>query len=524
MTNTAVGALLPLYVAVPLVVVAVLVVLRGHPLVRSTLTVGTLGAMLAGAVLLVVATAGGEVFAHRLALWPNGISIPFVVDTFSALVLAVACLLMLVCLQFAIVTREARGHFFSPFVLVLGTGVSGALLTADLFNLFVFIEVMLLPSYGLLIMMSNRRSINGGRLYVTVNLLASTLFLMGVGLIYAVTGTVNLAELRGAAAESTTVAVAAGVALSALAVKAAVFPVHGWLARTYTFTSPSVTALFSGLHTKVAVYAIYRVYAVVFDGDSTYLWIALLITSLTMAVGVFGAMGEKTTRSVLVFHMVSQIGYILVGVGLFTVLGLTAGIFYLLHHMIVKASLFLSTGALEETYGTGEIDRLGGMAKREPVIAVAFIAAALSLAGLPPFSGFVAKLSLITAAVADGAIIVAVVALVVSLFTILSMLKIWDGVFNGTEPEGLEEHAIEYSAGLQHPLAPDPDHPEVLAAVEVAARSRIRVPLTLALPGIILACVTLGLGLGAQGLLALSEQAALGLLDTTTYVEAVLAP
>ena len=519
-----IGTLLPLYTAVPLLVVGLLIVLRHHAPLRHALTLGTLGAMLVGAVLLVIATADGAAYAHRLALWPNGISIPFVVDTFSALVLTVACLLMVVCVQFAIVTREARGHFFSPFVLVLAAGVSGALLTADLFNLFVFIEVMLLPSYGLLIMMSNLSSINGGRLYVTVNLLASTLFLMGVGLIYAVTGTVNLAELGGAAAESTTVAIATGVALSAVAVKAAVFPVHGWLARTYTFTSPVVTALFSGLHTKVAVYAIYRIYAVIFDGDNTYLWIALLITSLTMVVGVFGAMGESTTRSVLVFHMVSQIGYILVGVGLFSLLGLTAAIFYLLHHMIVKASLFLSTGALEETYGTGEIDALGGMAKREPVIAAAFIAAALSLAGLPPFSGFVAKLSLITAAVADGALIVAVVALVVSLFTILSMLKIWNGVFNGAEPEGLEERANEYQAGLTHPLAPDPDHPEARAAVEVASRTRTRVPFALALPSVILACVTLGLGLGAQVLLGLTEQAATGLLDTSTYIEAVLEP
>lgn len=522
--ETLIGALLPLYTAVPLVMVAVLVVLRGYARIRHTLTVGTLAAMLIGAMLLVAATADGDVYSHRLALWPNGISIPFVADTFSALVLTVACLLMVVCVQFAIVTREARGHFFSPFVLVLGAGVAGALLTADLFNLFVFIEVMLLPSYGLLIMMSNRRSINAGRLYVTVNLLASTVFLIGVGLIYAVTGTVNIAELGGAAAESPAVAIAAGVALAGLAVKAAVFPVHGWLARTYTFTSPMVTALFSGLHTKVTIYAIYRIYAVIFEGSPSYLWIALVITSLTMVVGVFGAMGEHTTRSVLVFHMVSQNGYILVGVGLFSVFGLTAAIFYLLHHMIVKASLFLSMGALEETYGTDEIEGLGGMAKREPVIAAAFIAAALSLAGLPPFSGFIAKLSLITAAVSDGALVVALVALVVSLFTILSMLKIWNGTFNGSEPEGLEKRAIEYASGNRHPLAPDPDNPEVRAAVEVTTISRIRVPFTLALPSVILACVTLALGLGAQIMLDLSEQAALGLVDTSTYIEAVLRP
>ncbi|KNC18846.1 cation:proton antiporter [Arthrobacter sp. RIT-PI-e] len=522
--NALIGALLPLYVAVPLVIVALLIVLRGHTVLRHLLTLGTLLGMLAGSVGLVIATAQSGVIAHRIALWPNGISIPFVVDTLSALMMTTASLLMLVCLHFAIATREARGHFFSPFMLVLGTGVCGALMTADLFNLFVFIEVMLLPSYGLLIMMSNRRSINGGRLYVTVNLLASTMFLTGTGLVYAVTGTVNLAELAGAAQESTTVAIAVGIVLCALAVKAAVFPAHGWLTRTYTFTSPAVTALFSGLHTKVAVYAIYRIYAVVFDGDNTFLWVALLITSLTMVVGVFGAMGESTMRSVLVFHMVSQIGYILLGVGLFTTLGLTAGIFYLLHNMVVKGSLLLSTGAIEETYGTGDLNRLGGLAKREPLIAVAFMVSALSMAGLPPFSGFVAKLALITAAVDDGAMVVAVVALVVSLFTVLSMLKIWNGVFNGTEPEDLERNAIDYSSGLQHPLAEDPDHPEAVTAVRGITRDRIRIPLNLALPSITLACITLVLGLGSQLLLGLSEQAALGLLDTSSYVRAVLEP
>ncbi|GMA32993.1 proton-conducting transporter membrane subunit [Litorihabitans aurantiacus] len=269
------------------------------------------------------------------------------------------------------------------------------------------------------------------RLYVTVNLLTSTIFLAGVAFVYGVAGTVNLAELAGAAAESDAVAIATAVCLFALSIKAAVVPVHGWLARAYPATSPTVTAMFSGLHTKVAIYAIYRIYAVVFDGDERYLWIGVVAFSLTMAVGVLGAVGESTTRSILAFHMVSQIGYILMGVALFGPAGLTAGIFYLLHHMIVKASLFLSTGAIEVRYGTGALDRLGGMARREPWVAVAFFAAALSLAGLPPFSGFVAKLSLMVAGVEAGQVAAVVVMVVVSLVTLLSMLKIWRGVFWG---------------------------------------------------------------------------------------------
>jgi len=380
MTDT-ISLLLPLFAGAPLLVGGILLALPRQHVLRSVLGMGSLIAMLAGAVILVVLTADGTVIAHQVALWPGGVAIPFVADLFASLVLTVTAILAVVSFQYMIASGEARSPSIASLVLILAGGVAGALLTGDLFNLFVFIEVMLLPSYGLLLILSRRADMGGARLYVTVNLLASSLFLAGVALIYAVEGTVNLAELAGAAVDEPATAIAAAVCLAAIAVKAAVFPVHGWLARTYVVASPAVTALFSGLHTKVAIYVIYRVYSVVFDGDATWLVIALVITCLTMVIGVFGAMGEPTMRSILVFHMVSQIGYILVGVGLFTQLGLTAGIFYLLHHMIVKASLFLSTGAIEQTYGSGRLEKLGGLRTREPLITAAFVVAALSLAG-----------------------------------------------------------------------------------------------------------------------------------------------
>jgi len=538
-----VEVLLPLFVGAPLLVGGLLWVVPRHHVLRHVLGMGTLLAMLAGAITLVVVTADGTVLAHQIAVWPVGVSIPFVADTFSSLVLLVTVILAAVSFQYMIASGEARSPSITSFVLILAGGVSGALLTADLFNLFVFIEVMLLPSYGLLVILSRRGDMGGSRLYVTINLLASTLFLAGVGLIYAVQGTVNLGELAGAAEDPAT-AVAAAVCLAAIAVKAAVFPVHGWLARTYTVTSPAVTALFSGLHTKVAIYVIYRIYAVVFEGDATWLIVALVITSLTMVVGVFGAMGESTMRSILVFHMVSQIGYILVGVGLFTQLGLTAGIFYLLHHMIVKASLFLSTGAIEQTYGSSRLEDLGGLRTREPLITAAFGIAALSLAGLPPFSGFVAKLSLILATVDAGAIAVGVVALAVSLFTLLSMMKIWAAVFNGKRPAEIEHRAAEARIRVRNGLLDDEpvddsavteeaehaiehlDAPRSTAAAEDDPHDHrgTRIPMRLSLPSLILAAITVGLGIGGEGLLQLSEQAAAGLLDTSSYVEAVLSP
>lgn len=497
-------ALLPLLVAVPLLTAGALVVIGPRTRLHASAVVAVLTMPTAAGVAMTATLADGTVIAEGVGAWPFGIAIPFAADVLTALMITTTSLLSLVCTIFALVARNAPAPYFAPLVLVLVAGVNGALLTADLFNLFVFIEVMLLPSYGLFVLASpgraSLRQVAGARLYVTVNLLTSTVFLIGVALVYGTAGTVNLAELSGAAREDGTVAFAMAICLFALGIKAAVVPVHGWLARAYPHTSPAVTALFSGLHTKVAIYAIYRIYSVVFEGDDRYLWIGIVVFSATMIVGVLGAVGEDTMRSILAFHMVSQIGYILLGVALFTELGLTAGIFYLLHHMIVKASLFLSAGAIEVRHGTGQLGSVTNMARREPVIAVAFFVAAMSLAGVPPFSGFVAKLTLLVAAVDAGQIAVAVITILVSLVTLLSMLKIWAGVFWGTTPQDTGP-------------APEPG--------AVRSETPRRIGLALASPALVLAGVTVGLGIGAEMVLSLSQTAAQGLLDPSAYVEAV---
>lgn len=500
-------ALLPFFVALPLAAAGLSVIARPGSRLLAPFLVTVLTINLVAAAALVLATRDGSTFAHGIGGWIPGIAIPFVADTFSALMLLVTGLLTLVCTLFALATGTGRLRLFPALVLVLAAGVNGALLTADLFNLFVFIEVMLLPSYGLLVIArrgrGTLRSVTGSRLYVTFNLFVSTTFLAGVALTYGVAGSVNMAELAGIVKDEPLAKAAVAVCLFALAMKAAVVPTHGWLARAYPSTSPAVTALFSGLHTKVSIYAIYRIYAVVFDGDDRYLWIGVFAFSVTMAVGVLAAVGENTMRSILAFHMVSQIGYILLGVALFTPAGLAAGIFYLLHHMIVKASLFLSTGALEEHYGTGRLDQLQKIVRRQPLLAASFLIAALSLAGLPPFSGFFAKLTLIMATIDAGHYPVAGLALVVSLVTLLSMLKIWNGAFVPTPPESSDAVSVGSDGALV-----------------VAEETRVK--FSMVAPALVLALVTLSLGLGAQVLLDLASTAAAGLLDTTSYIEAVL--
>jgi len=533
--------LLPLFVGAPLLMGGILfVVPRHHPL-QLILGMGSLLAVLGGAITVLVVTSSGTVVAHQVALWPEGIAIAFVADAFSALILTAGSLVAVISFQYMIASGESRSAAIPALVLILIGGVSGALLTADLFNLFVFIEVMLLPSYGLLIFLSRRGDMAASRLYVVVNLLGSTLFLAGVGLIYAIQGTVNLAALAGAGDDPAT-AIATAVCLAALAVKAAVFPVHGWLTRAYASASPAVTALFSGLHTKVAVYVVYRISAVIFEGDSTWMAAILVVASLTLVVGAVASLGERDIRPLLLFQMVSGIGFILVGVALFTPLGLTAGIVYMVHHMVVMGSLLLTASAIEHTYGSGRLDRIAGLRTRERLVTGVFVIGALSLAGLPPFSGFVAKYVLVLASADAGVAVVAGLLIVVSLLVLMSMMKVWAEMFNGKRHPDVEilaaEERIRTRKGLYDSDALDDDEVarEAAHAVEHREPPRgiigvdgdphdhrgTRVRVSLILPALILGGLSVGLGLGGEFLLQLAEQASSGLIDTSDYVKAVM--
>ena len=490
-------ALLPLVVVVPMLAAVVAIVLRRHRVVAAWLLMATSALILAVGIVLITAVSRDGILAHQVALWPSGIAIPLVADMFSALMITTSALIVLVCGAFALASGEATRPLFAPLLLILSAGAYGALLTGDLFNLFVFIEVMLMPSYALLALFERGREPAAGRLFLITNLLASMLLLTGVALVYATAGTVNLAALAGTAQERPEVAIAAGVVLVALSLKASVVPMHGWLAQTYPFASPVINAVFSGLHTKIAIYAIYRIYAVVFDGDQRYLPVLLVLMAATMLIGVLAALGQNRARSILTFHMISQIGYILLGVALFGELGLAAGIFYMIHNIIVKASLFLTVGAVETRYGSDDIRSVTGLARTETLTAIAFVLAALSLAGLPPFSGFMAKFAIVAAALDEQRFVVAVIAVVVSLLTLASMMKMWNGMFWFSEHD-------------------DPD--EKNEPVRVTPR----IGPALAAPGLSLALISVGLGLGAQLLMSLSRTAAAGLVDTGPYVQAVM--
>jgi multicomponent Na+:H+ antiporter subunit D len=527
---TAPEVLTPLLIGAPLLAAAVALIFTRSLAAQRTISVGTVAACLAMAVGLLVAVERDGTAAVDVGGWEAPLGITLVADLFSALFVAVAMATILAVLVFAIgqLDEVIERRFFHPLHCVLTAGVAASFLTGDLFNLFVAFEVMLIASYVLLTITGGRDSIQPAMTYVVVSLLASTLFISSVGLLYAATGTVNMADLAGRVADlSPELQTAFSLLfLVVFGIKAALFPLFFWLPDSYPTAPAPITAVFAGLLTKVGVYAIIRTQTIVFggfgDGPSTLI---LAIAGLTMVVGVLGAIAQNDMKRILSFHIVSQIGYMVLGLGLFTVAGVAGATLFIIHQIPVKTSLFLVGGMVEKATGTNALARLGGLVRTMPIAAILFLLAALSLAGLPPFSGFFGKLALVQAGFAAERWVITGVALGGSILTLFSMTKIWAGVFWGAPDEPAPAPAADV------PLAPsEAEHGGAVAvltgtapaAVAVEDGARLRVPALMTGAAVGLVALTLGIAVFAEPLYDLSLRAAQGLVDPSSYVEAVL--
>ncbi|WP_238705727.1 monovalent cation/H+ antiporter subunit D family protein [Serinicoccus chungangensis] len=435
-----------------------------------------------------------------------GVAIPFVSDTFSALMILVTSFTVLMCLVFMTMTGENRYRLVTPLVLMLLGGVNGAFLTGDLFNLFVFVEVMLLPSYALIAVTGTWRRLGVGRTFVIVNLLTSTILLIGVGLVYATAETVNLALLVGAGSDPRTM-LSSGVVLLALSIKAALVPMHTWLPRTYPATSASVMALFSALHTKVALYALFRITSTLYEGQPPWILVLAVMVGLSLVVGSYSTFGERVMRRALSWQMVAGVGHILLGLMLFTQFSLAAGIFYMIHHIITMGALILGAGAIEQTYGSGRYERLSGIIRRDRLLTIGYALALMSLVGLPPSSGFFGKVGLVQAsAQAGGAWQAVFITLIVvgALGSLVAMQRLWVGVFWGPDME-------DYL----------PDSPETGRGATVTLTDDVRVTPRLLAPMAVLVLTQLAMFVLAGPIMQVTTRAAQGLVDLQPYVQAV---
>ena len=446
-----------LVVVLPLLAAAVVLAFRHRSAVRDVLTLSTMAATTGMAAALLVAVDRDGTVVLRVGGWAPELGIVLVADLFAALILLVAFATILVVELFAIGQRRtpagADPAVVSPILLVLAGGVGLSILTGDLFTLFVAFELILVASYVLLTHQGREAQIRSGMTYVVINLFASTLFLFGVAIVYAATGTVNMALLAERIPELPA-ATQVGIGLWFLVVfgtKAAIFPLFSWLPDSYPTAPTTITAVFAGLLTKIGVYVLIRFFTLMeFDELGPLL---LLIAGLTMVIGVAGALAQDDVKRILSFHVVSQIGYMIMGLGIFTVAGVAGAVLFLVHQIPVKTVMFLAGGLIEDDQGTSALNKVGGLATSRPVIAVLFALPALSLAGLPPFSGFVAKLALVDAGVAAGDYVIVVVSLVASILTLLSMTKIWIGAFWGEVTPAAVPASSRRSVGIMQAAA-----------------------------------------------------------------------
>lgn len=497
------GVALSLPVALPLLGAALALILRRttSPRLVAVAVLAVIGVN--AAALLVRVDARGPL-AVQAGDWAAPFGITLVADRLSALLTLVSVIVLLVVLLYAIGQGIADdGTVFYPAYLVLSCGVCFAFLTGDLFNLFVAFEVMLTASYVLITLQAGAAGVRSAMTYIVVSLLASALFVTAVGFVYAATGTVNFADLRGAIAE-----LPEGVRLAlalllivVFGIKAALFPLYFWLPDSYPVAPAPVTAVFAGLLTKVGVYAIIRTQTLMFPDDVGVVGPVLLtLAGATLVFGILGAIAQNEIKRILSFTIVSHIGFIMMGLGFFTVAGVAGAVLYVVHHIVIQTTLFCVEGLVERRSGTSELDRIGGLSHRSPLLAALFALPALSLAGVPPFSGFVAKLALLQAgALVDSWVIVGV-AVTVSLLTLYAMALVWGSAFWGRPVEPLT----------------DPEPTDDLT-IGVATVPKL-------MTGATATVVAVGLAIPLLGgpLYALCSRAASDLLAATPYIDAVL--
>lgn len=432
------NAALALPIVAPLLGAAISIAIRRRVIQRVVSFTALTISLVASIIIVVDASQGTDIAVSRLGGWPANIAITLVADRLAAAMLLISIAVLMIVLVFAIGQRasDESTSIYHPVYLILAAGVSQAFLAGDLFNIFVAFELLLMSSYVLLTLDGTDQQIRSGITYVVLNIVKSLILLSAVGLVFAATGTINLAELPDRLATLPD-GVQMGLNLMllvAFGIKASVFPLYFWLPDSYPAAPSSVTAVFAGLLTKVGVYGLIRTETLLFPGQQADLLIG--VAGFTMVIGVIGAISHTQMKRVLSFHIVSQIGYIVMGLALGTKAAFSAMVLYLMHHIPVKTSLFLVEGIIEKETEASSFDKVGGLARRSGYLALLFMIPAFSLAGLPPFSGFLAKYTLVRAGFDDGQWVIITIAIATSLLTLISMTKIWIGLFWGeVKPE-----------------------------------------------------------------------------------------
>jgi multicomponent Na+:H+ antiporter subunit D len=505
----AVAILGPLPVVLPLLGAGLTLVMARRPAAQRLVSLAVLTVVLAVAVALLVLADRTGAQSVVLGGWQPPLGIVLVVDRLSALLLVTSAIVTLGVLVYSVGQGTADGDsetpvsIYHPTYLILVAGVANAFLSGDLFNLYVGFEILLVASYVLLTVGGTEARVRAGVTYVIVSLVSSVLFLSAIALVYGATGTVNLAQLAERLPElpADTQLLLHIALLLGFGIKAAVFPLAFWLPDSYPTAPAPVTAVFAGLLTKVGIYAIIRTESLLFPGEALT-GVLLVAALLTLIVAILGAIAQNDLKRLLSFTLVSHIGYMVFGIAIGSVAGLAAAIFYAVHHITIQTALFLASGLVERRGGTTSGRRLGGLAQLSPLLGVLYFIPAMNLAGIPPLSGFVGKLGLFRAGVAEGGwLVYTVVAAgaLTSLLTLYAVARVWNVAFWRSPLEAEDPE----------PVLLDPSPKGVLPRTMVAATA------AMVAVGVLLAVI-------AGPVWAVSTRAAEDLMDQSAYVATVL--
>jgi len=536
MTQSPVGPadwLIIVPIILPLLVGVLDIMLRAWPRLSAWLSIAAFATVsAAGAALLSRAVTEGP-FAMTMGQWLPPFGISLVVDPLGALLALMAGLTGLAVAIYALVDIDVAGRRAGFYAMLcwLIAGVNGAFLTGDIFNLYVWFEVFVIASFGLIVLGGEKLQLDGAVKYCVLNLIATTLFLVAVALLYGTFGTLNMADLSGKLAAYPSgdplLLVIGLLFLVSFGMKAAAVPLHIWLPASYHTPKPVVSAVFAALLTKVGVYALLRTYTVVMpEANATALFDVLYVIAVaTILVGLLGALAESNLRRLFGFLLISGVGVMLLGLALDTRLSLAATVFYAVHSVVVTGGLYLLAGMVERRTGHNSLHQLSGLYTAAPVLAVLFFVVGFGMAGLPPLSGFWPKVLLIEAALNEQEY-VAVAALIIN--GVLSMMVIgraWALIFwrpelrvqaeaeapkAATRPEAAE--APPKAAALSAAASPDAEGPE---------GGETGYPAALLVPVLATAAAVIGIGVWPAPLLDVADLAAANLLDPSAYVRAV---